>query len=70
MPGKRVTTSLRYVGDGTYIPGVPARNLTAEEAERYRTQIEDSRLATGVVLYVSDAPAGDAPAASTETTNG
>ncbi len=28
-------TALRYVGGGRYIAGVPARDLTADEAGRY-----------------------------------
>lgn len=25
----------KYIGSGLYVPGVPARDLTEEEAERY-----------------------------------
>jgi predicted flap endonuclease-1-like 5' DNA nuclease len=32
-------TNLKYVGDGAWIPGVPARDLTAEEAQRYAERI-------------------------------
>lgn len=43
--------ALRYVGDGEYIHGVPARDLSAEEAERYADAIAAAQLATGRVLY-------------------
>lgn len=40
-----------YIGDGGFIPGVPARNLTVEESERYAATIEANQQATGVALY-------------------
>lgn len=42
---------LRYIGDGEYIPGVPARDLTVEEAALYATRIGASEAATGRILY-------------------
>jgi hypothetical protein len=42
---------LRYVGDGEYIYGVPARNLSAAEAAMYGTTITATAAATGRVLY-------------------
>lgn len=42
---------LRYVGDGEYIPGVPARDLSAEEMIVYAAQIEATQAATGRILY-------------------
>lgn len=42
---------LRYVGDGEYIYGVPARNLSAEEAAMYGATIAATAAATGRVLY-------------------
>ena len=42
---------LRYVGDGEYIFGVPARDLSAEEAATYATQIAATHAATGRILY-------------------
>ncbi len=42
---------LRYVGDGEYIHGVPARNLSAEEAAMYGATITATAEATGRVLY-------------------
>ena len=26
---------LKYVGDGSWLPGIPARDLTGEEVEKY-----------------------------------
>lgn len=49
---------LRYVGDGEYIPGVPARDLTAEEAERFSRAIMATAAATGRALYQSKAQEG------------
>jgi hypothetical protein len=42
--------ALRYVGDGAYLPLVPARDLTAEEAEKFREIIEQAA-ANGQRLY-------------------
>jgi hypothetical protein len=55
---------LKYLGGG-YIPGVPARDLTAEEAKRYAAIIEEQERASGLKLYEKvtkpekGAPAGD-----------
>jgi hypothetical protein len=36
MPKKQLKPSaLRYTGNGTFLPGVPARDLSADEAELY-----------------------------------
>jgi hypothetical protein len=35
---------LRYVGAGSFYFGVPARDLTAEEAEQHREIVENSPL--------------------------
>ena len=55
MPNKRSvtpsTTGLRYIGDGTYINGVPARDLSPDEAARYADLIAASEQATGIQLY-------------------
>ena len=57
-------TGLRYVGNGSWIPGVPARDLSAEEAVIYADLIEATRFA-GHTLYVAlpalNVPAKDAP---------
>lgn len=42
---------LRYVGDGEYVYGVPARNLSADEAATYGATITATAAATGRVLY-------------------
>lgn len=42
---------LRYVGDGEYIMGVPARDLSATEAAMYGATITATAAATGRVLY-------------------
>lgn len=42
---------LRYVGDGEYIMGVPARDLSATEAAMYGATIMATAAATGRVLY-------------------
>jgi hypothetical protein len=43
----------RYVGDGAWLPGVPARDLTAVEFERHQEAIE-AAAAAGHVLYVAE----------------
>jgi hypothetical protein len=42
---------LRYVGEGEYIVGVPARDLSAEEALRYAAAIAEVEATTGRALY-------------------
>ena len=42
--------ALVYVGEGAYLPNVPARNLSAEEAEKHRAVIEEAQ-ANGQRLY-------------------
>lgn len=60
-------TGLRYIGEGAWIPGVPARDLTEEEAALYADLIA-ATAAAGHVLYIAesvepviDAPADDVP---------
>lgn len=43
--------ALRYVGEGAYLPFVPARNLTADEAARHWAIIKQAE-ANGQRLYV------------------
>ena len=43
--------ALRYVGAGTYIHGVPARDLTEEEAAQHGAVIREQEALTGTVLY-------------------
>lgn len=49
---KKQATGLHYVGQ-EFIVGVPARDLTAEEAALYAVQINENEAATGRALYVS-----------------
>jgi hypothetical protein len=43
---------LIYVGDGSFIAGVPARDLTAAEAHAFGATITEQQQATGMTLYV------------------
>jgi hypothetical protein len=43
--------SLRYVGDGQYLPGVPARDLSADEAAQHLEAINAHARTTGRTLY-------------------
>jgi hypothetical protein len=69
MAGKSHRTPLKYVGSGDYIPGVPTRDLTSEEAEEFGPLIEANYLATQVRLYVAEtAETRVAPVRPTEVT--
>jgi hypothetical protein len=47
----------QYVGNGDYIHGVPARDLTPEEYTKHQDAIDANATATGRALYVAtDAP--------------
>ena len=37
-------SAMRYIGGGSFLIGVPARDLTADEAELYRDMIAGSSL--------------------------
>lgn len=52
---------LRYLGHGEWIPGIPARDLTAEEAARFAEVLRTHTRNTGRVLY---GPAPDTPPAA------
>lgn len=41
-----------YIGDGEWIPGVPARNLSEEEYAAHRAIIEQNEAAIGRTLYM------------------
>ena len=43
--------ALKYVGDGTVIPGVPARDLTDKEEAAYVERIAEQQAIAGRVLY-------------------
>jgi hypothetical protein len=49
MQGKPI--ALIYIGNGTYIHGVPARDLSPEEANQYQAIIDEQQRLTGTVLY-------------------
>jgi len=69
--------TLRYLG-GAFIHGVPARDLTAEEAAQYGALIADQEAATHTPMYepvpqAAQAPKGKqqaAAAAAQEVSNG
>lgn len=50
---QRSAFARRYVGEGEYIVGVPARDLSAAEAEKFAPAIAEVEAATGRVLYVA-----------------
>lgn len=55
-PGAELpAVALRYVGDGEYIYGVPARDLTLTEVATYAAQIQAAQAATGRTLYAPSA---------------
>lgn len=43
--------ALKYVGNGTYIHGVPARDLTDDEAALYGPVIREQEKAAHVTMY-------------------
>lgn len=52
MKGKQgAPVALRYVGEGAYLPFVPARDLSAEEAAQHWATIQEAH-ANGQRLYV------------------
>ena len=57
--------ALTYTGGG-YIPSVPARDLTVEEAEVHRAVIEHEQAVSNTVLYVPVAPAAPQQARRTK----
>ena len=42
---------LKYVGGGTHIHGVPARDLTDAEQKQFASLIADQERKTGLALY-------------------
>lgn len=46
-----------YIGNGDWIPGVPARDLSEEEYARHKDAIRENEAATGKALYVVAQPA-------------
>ena len=45
-----------YIGDGDWIPGIPARNLTEEEYAKHKETIDANAAATGRILYMVAQP--------------
>lgn len=56
--------ALRYLG-GAWIHGVPARDLTADEAAQHGALIAEQEAVTGMKMYEAVAPAA-APAKATK----
>ena len=42
---------MRYIGKGAFIHGVPARDLTDAEVEKFGKQIAEQEEITGVQIY-------------------
>ena len=51
MAKKNEPTVWKYVGNGAYIPGVPARNLTPMEMQEFAEVISVQSNLLGVTLY-------------------
>ena len=51
MAKKNEPTVWKYVGNGAYIPGVPARNLTPMEMQEFAEVISVQSSLIGVPLY-------------------
>jgi len=58
---------LRYIGDGGYIPGVPARDLTAADVAQHGDRIAAEEAASNTRLYEPAAPAAQAAPAKGRT---
>lgn len=54
--------AMQYVGRGSYIHGVPARDLSDAEEKQHKQLIDAQQKATGVTLYVKVKKAEDKPA--------
>lgn len=63
------TGALQYVGQ-EFLVGVPARNLTPEEASLYADLIAENEQATGRPLYVAMTEAAEQPATTEGGGNG
>jgi len=48
--------ALIYVGDGTYIHGVPARDLSDDEEKRFGALIRQQEKSSGIKLYQKPEP--------------
>lgn len=56
---------LKYVGDGAFLPGVPARDLHAEEVEQYGG--EEALVASGLYKPTKVGPSETKPVKPEET---
>jgi len=45
---------MKYIGEGSYIHGVPARDLTPAEYRRHRKAIREAEETSGVKLYATE----------------
>lgn len=54
--------AMKYIGDGSHIHGVPARDLTDEEEKRFDPVISEQQKLTGMKLYARIAKAKSAQA--------
>lgn len=52
---KVIPQTVRYIGDGAWLPGVPARDLSTEEWEQYK----DTILASSQAAQLYQLPARD-----------
>lgn len=59
---------MKYVGAGAYIHGVPARDLTDEEADRHGALIAEQQAVSGMTLYVATEKRTSAPKADAKAT--
>jgi len=48
--------ALRYIGGGSYIPNIPARDLTAAEVAQFGERIRQEEAASNTRLYEPVAP--------------
>lgn len=58
MPKNLSDIGLLYVGEGAFVPGVPARNLTNDEVAQHG---KEALLATGLYREPSDSKPAQAP---------
>ena len=63
--------ALRYIGGGSYLPFVPARDLTAEEAEKHKERLDEAKQSGAfALLYVPVDEKTPATTAESEVSNG
>lgn len=59
--------AMSYVGRGSFIHGVPARDLTDKEAALHKAQIVAQQKLTGMVLYIEIVPGPVGAVAKSDT---